>query len=230
MSLQRLFEPLPQGIEAYRLDFDLARDGAQHWPALSAAEQVRAGRFMQIADRLRFSATRTAVRQLLASRLGHQPADLPLAQDAHGKPFVDMQGAVPLFNVSHSGSHALIALADSRAFSAVGIDIEQRRAALDVSALSDAVLTDREKAAVVQAADPLQALLQRWVGKEAVLKAIGVGIAEHLRCVGIHPGLDGRSVVETTVPEWSDLEAMPLAAPSGYAAALAWRSRVQHPG
>ncbi|GKT25812.1 4'-phosphopantetheinyl transferase superfamily protein [Acidovorax sp. SUPP3334] len=230
MSLQRLPDPLPSGIEAYRLDFDLSCDETPHWPLLSAVEQARAGRFMQSADRLRFSATRTATRQLLARRLSCQPVDLPLAQDAYGKPFVDMKGAVPLFNVSHSGSHALIALADSSAFSSVGIDIEQRRAGLDVDALSEAVLTDLEKSAVVQAADPQEALLQRWVGKEAVLKAIGVGIAEHLRCVGIHPGPEGRWVLETTVPEWSDVEAMPVAAPSGYAAALAWRSRVQNPG
>ncbi|WCM87226.1 4'-phosphopantetheinyl transferase family protein [Acidovorax sp. NCPPB 3576] len=230
MPLQRLPEPLPQGIEAYRLDFDLASEEAPHDEVLSAAERARASRFLRVADRLRFSATRVATRQLLASRLGCGPADVPLAQDAHGKPFVDLDGEMPLFNVSHSGTHALIALADPGAVSAVGIDIEQCRDGLDIDSLAQTILTEQEGASVTQAADPQHALYQRWVGKEAVLKAIGVGIAEHLRCVGIHPDRQGRWAVESTVPQWTGFEAMALTVPPGYMAALAWRSKVPTPG
>ncbi|GKS88267.1 4'-phosphopantetheinyl transferase superfamily protein [Acidovorax sp. SUPP2539] len=229
MPLQRLPEPLPAGIQGYRLDFDLESGGALPLDVLSPAERVRAGRFLRAADRLRFAETRAATRRLLADRLGCGPAEVPLAQDAHGKPFVDRGGEVPMFNVSHSGGHALIAVADPGAVSAVGIDIERCRAGLDIDSLAQTVLTDRERVAVARATDPQRALYQCWVGKEAVLKAIGVGIAEHLRCVGIHPDRDGRWSVESTVPQWSGLEAMALAAPPGYVAALAWRSKLPAP-
>ncbi|GKS74499.1 4'-phosphopantetheinyl transferase superfamily protein [Acidovorax sp. SUPP950] len=230
MPLQRLPEPMPMGIEGYRLDFDLESDEALHLDVLSPAERARAGRFLRAADRLRFAETRAATRRLLAGRLGCGPAEVPLAQDAHGKPFIEKGGEVPLFNVSHSGGHALIAVADPGAVSAVGIDIEQCREGLDIDSLAQTVLTDRERVAVTWATDPQHALYQCWVGKEAVLKAIGVGIAEHLRCVGIHPDREGRWSVESTVPQWSGLEAMALSAPPGYMAALAWRSKVPAPG
>lgn len=226
MQLVPSRDPLPPGVMLYRLDLDLATEAAQAWPDLTAEERERAARFAHRADRVRFAATRATVRRLLAQRLGCGPAEVPLRAGRHGKPAVDdrLAGA-PLFSVSHSGRHALLALGDARALMHVGVDIEQCRDDLDAEAVLDLAFTEAERHAVRSAGDTLQALYVRWVGKEAALKSIGVGIAEYLPYIGIHPWADGRLDIACDIPEWAGLQAMTLRAPQGYAAALAWRTR-----
>lgn len=229
MRLLPLPDGLPAGMEVYRLDFDLTRDHPAEWAVLTPAERERACRFARRADRVRFCATRAATRQLLARRIGCGAAEVPLSPGEHGKPFVDAPGHMPLFNVSHSGAHALIVVAEGQgvgAVDSVGIDIEQCRIDVDADAILQLAFTARESHEVRAAADPLQALYLRWVGKEALLKAVGVGVAEHLLRAGIHPRDDGGLVVASAEPGWSNFSAMALPAPAGYAAALAWRARV----
>ncbi|BEP36675.1 4'-phosphopantetheinyl transferase superfamily protein [Variovorax sp. V59] len=219
-------DPLPAGIEVYRLDFDLDADVSAERRLLALAERAQADRYARTADRVRFTATRAALRGLLARRVGCQPADVRFAAGLHRKPFLDVAGGdATLFNVSHSGAHALIALADPRVVSAVGIDIEACRSDVDAEAVASLAFTGSERRALQEAGDPLQALYSRWVGKEAVLKAVGVGVAEHLQSIGIHSGANGRYVLECAVAEWSGLQAVALDAPTGYAAALAWRAK-----
>ncbi len=216
--------PLPTGIEVFRLDLDTQVDAAAARRTLTAAERARADRFARTADRGRFTATRAALRGLLAERLGQQPGAVPIAADAHGKPFVDLPGErAPAFNVSHSGVHALIALGDPRTVHALGVDIEQCRAGIEVEAMLSMAFTAREGRKVREAPDPLQALYSRWAAKEALLKAVGVGVAEHLQSIGIlDRGEDGRFALECAVRAWTCYEAIALDAPAGYAAALAW--------
>jgi 4'-phosphopantetheinyl transferase len=226
MRLVPLHENLSQGVEVFRLDLDLAAELADSLPHLTADERGRARRFVRPADRLRFAQTRAATRRLLGRRLGCCPADVPLAVGVHGKPFVDEEPhRAPVFNVSHSGGHALIALAEPRGVLHLGVDIEQHQPDLDTEVMLDAVCTAQESASVRNAPDRLAAFYQRWVGKEAVLKAIGIGVAEHLRSIGISPCGDGRLGVASAIPEWNGFQAMALPAPPGYAAALAWRNK-----
>ena len=218
-------DPLPAGIDVYRLDFDLGTEAAAARQVLAPAERAKADRFARTADRVRFTATRAALRSLLAQRVGCAPAEVPLASGPHGKPFLDVAGDAPLFNLSHSGAHALIVLGDARVVSEVGIDIEECKDDVDTEAIFSLAFTGRECREVRDAGDRLQALYSRWVGKEAVLKAIGVGVAEHLKSIGLHPGADGRYALECAVPEWTNFQAMALEAPADYAAALAWRAK-----
>lgn len=219
-------DPLPAGIEVYRLDFGLTIEARAARQVLTPDERAKADRFARAADRVRFTATRTALRNLLAGRMGCEPAEVPLASSPHGKPFIELAGGgAPRFNVSHSGSHALIALGDAPTVSEVGIDIEECKEGVDIEAVSSLALTARECSEVRNSGDRLHALYSRWVGKEAVLKAVGVGVAEHLKSIGIHPGAGDRFSVECAVPEWKNFQAAALRAPIGYAAALAWRAK-----
>ena len=219
-------DPLPAGIEVYRLDFDLTIEAAEARRVLTSDERAKADRFARTADRVRFTSTRSALRNLLARRVGCEPVEVPLAASLHGKPFIERAGGnAPQFNVSHSGSHALIALGDARTVTEIGIDIEACKANVDVEAISSLAFTTRECGEVRNAADRLHALYTRWVGKEAVLKAIGVGVAEHLKTIGIRPGANGQFALECAVPEWTNFQAAALRAPIGYAAALAWRAK-----
>jgi 4'-phosphopantetheinyl transferase len=215
-----------EGIEVYCLRFDLAAEPHAARQHLTPAERAKADWFARTADRVRFTEARAALRGLLGQRLGCKPAEVPLASTARGKPYLDLAGGnAPPFNLSHSGAHALIALGDGAVASDVGIDIEECKAGVDAEAIASLAFTKRERYEMHAAADRLHALYSRWVAKEAVLKAIGAGVAEHLGSIGIHDGAEGRIALECAVSEWKKFQAVALDAPPGYAAALAWRAK-----
>ncbi|MBO9642797.1 MAG: 4'-phosphopantetheinyl transferase superfamily protein [Pseudacidovorax sp.] len=231
MHLLRLPAGCPAAIEVHRLDIDTRVGGAAVTRLLTQPERERTRRLHRADDRARFAQTRAALRCLLAARLHCAPLEVPIAVDARGKPFLANVGGAPLFNVSHSGRHALIAMAAPGCVGQLGVDIEQCRTHDDLPALVDLVFSPREIEALRSEDDAVRGFHLRWTGKEAVLKAIGLGIADHLRSVGIHPGADGRLEVDCTIPGWQDrgLQAIVLDSPSGHAAALAWSPATKGP-
>lgn len=226
MRLSTLPDALPAGIEVYRLDLDLESDPLHAWPLLTPDERAYASRFVRRADRVRFAATRAAARRLLAMRIGCCPAEVPLHMTGHGKPFVDDDAQdLPLFNVAHSGAHSMVAVADATRVHQLGVDIERCDAATDMQAVLGIAFTREECDAVRAAADPVSAFYLRWVGKEAVLKAVGTGLAQDLRSVCIRPAEHQVLAVDCECLSQSPMRAIELAAPKGYAAALAWRTK-----
>lgn len=142
---------------------------------------------------------------------------------------------LPDFNVSHSGACALIAVAEGGL--SVGVDVERYDAfgaqgLADPAALESLVLSARERAAPPAALPDFPAL---WTVKESVLKCLGLGVAEHLPhvCVAWREAGGARGDVGSDVGggvevllngplQGSTVWARVLAAPPGYAAALAW--------
>jgi len=107
--------------------------------------------------------------------------ELQLTQDAHGRPRLDPRHGTALdFNWSHSGDHALVAIARGIA---PGVDVERRRARPRALALArrffDAAETAALAALPVGARD--DAFLTLWTAKEALLKAHGRGIGYGLQ-------------------------------------------------
>ncbi len=149
---------------------------------LNAEERARAERYIPPDVRRRFSVCRGYLRHLLGQNLGIAPAQVKLRTGQWGKPTLAHGPSPELhFNVSHSGEWALILLAHSP----VGVDIELPNDRIGYRAIASQVLSPRE-AQPWQALSPAeqeQAMLDLWVCKEAVLKALGLGIAEGLRQV-----------------------------------------------
>jgi phosphopantetheinyl transferase (holo-ACP synthase) len=130
-----------------------------------------------------------------------------LVKDALGRPH---DPARPGLWVSVSHTEGAVAAA-VRAGGRVGIDVEAR-AAYD-PLVADLVLTGAERRAVEAAADVDDAFLRLWVRKEAIGKAIGVGIDDDvLACEG-----GGDSVVLRGVR----LRLQDVGAPVGCRAAVA---------
>ena len=159
-------------------------------------------------------ATRAALRRLLSAHTGIAPEKLAFTQNAYGKPALENAGG-PAFNVSHSGHVALIAIVPG---GAVGVDIERCRSEAELAPLQGLVLSPSEQL------DHALPFMERWVVKEAVLKALGLGIADHLRSLSITSSLGPPDTyhLEHSLPVSSPLQAWPLPAPSGYAAALGY--------
>lgn len=149
------------------------------WNCLSKGERDRANRFLHARDRTLFALTRAVLRCLL-SEATSVPADKILFTEGHyGKPRLAGIGG-PHFNVSHSGSWALIGLSDSRP---IGVDIEAMRRAGDELELARSFFSDPEYRALegLENGMLLQSFYKIWTCKEAVLKALGAGISEHLK-------------------------------------------------
>lgn len=174
---------------------DVARDVA----SLSAEEQARAARFVFPRDRQRFVAAHLALHRVLHEVMGegrgeaptHRPPSLPLAfaTGPHGKPHLPQQPRLA-FNLSHSGEHALIGVAEQ---ADIGVDIECRRplsARTELDELAERCFTRAEQDELARSATPEDALdlfYTGWTRKEACLKALGTGLSLDPR--EVHVGL-----------------------------------------
>jgi 4'-phosphopantetheinyl transferase len=148
---------------------------------LDGRDRARRRRILCEADRNRFLAAWVLTRLVLGERLGADPAALSFdrtcahcGDPGHGKPVVRTAGPAPEFSVSHVGGLAGVAVSDR----AVGLDVED--VAAGVHPLT-AALTDRERARCSTYADSARV----WTRKEAVLKAVGKGLAIHPRRIEV---------------------------------------------
>jgi 4'-phosphopantetheinyl transferase len=144
--------------------------------ALSEDERFRAERFRRAADRERYTAGRALLRQLLADRLGVPAGSITLAAGPQGKPHVAYPAATLEFNVAHSGRLALVAISSSLP---VGIDVERIDPDLDWEPLSSRFFAAAEDRAIklLPEEDRRAGFFACWTRKEAVVKAIGMGLS-----------------------------------------------------
>jgi 4'-phosphopantetheinyl transferase len=163
-----------------RLDLPEAACAAL-WPLLSAPERERADRFRFPVHRKNYVVARGRLRQLLAERLGNEPAEIGIVATNHGKPMLaPAHSASGLqFNLSHSDSLAIYAFARGRP---VGIDIEEIREIPDADELAARFFStaDVEAYSAIPAPRRNLAFLACWTRKEAFIKALGEGLSHPL--------------------------------------------------
>jgi 4'-phosphopantetheinyl transferase len=187
------------------------------WSILSAAERDRANRFRLAQDRTLFAMTRAALRALLGKAIGVSAAQITFDEGPHGKPcLAGLRG--PHFNVSHSGSWALIGLSDSRP---IGVDIEFMRKLDNQLAVARSFFSDAEYRALIGIENGMrhQAFYNFWTAKEAVLKALGVGISKHLKDFSIELAKERYAVhpePACSLPALAAATAHPVTVPDGY--------------
>ena len=163
------------------LHVELAPDAAAEAEALAwldDEERQRCRRFLYDGPRRRFALCRAALRAVLCDRLGCSNGELTFGAFEFGKPFAVLGGemAPVSFNVSHSGSHGLIAYAPE---GWLGVDVEERAARADLDGLMEAALSpaERDELASVDELEKLHGFLKLWTIKEALIKAVGLGVA-----------------------------------------------------
>ncbi|MFQ4135555.1 4'-phosphopantetheinyl transferase family protein [Nodosilinea sp. PGN35] len=154
---------------------------------LSPAEQTQLQHIQRPAAQRQFLLSRGCLRHLLSRYTGQAPAALTFTYGPKGKPELSPSGdhtaPQPRFNLSHSGQRLLVAISTANAISALGVDIEALRPVRQRSRLCSRYLTPAEAATVLTlppaAAD--HQFLRYWTGKEACLKALGLGIADAIQ-------------------------------------------------
>ena len=213
MDCLQLLEASSDGIEIGLLEFNFeAMPSAHDWSLLSTEEKIRAQCFYQLHDQKRFVTTRAALRRLLAQYVMESPHELCISAGQYGKPHLQRYPSIT-FNVSHAGDFALIALSTR---GEVGVDIEQCHR--DVKGLDRYVLSPLERALKLWSD---KHFIELWVTKEAILKALGFGIAEYLQAITVVPKGDGSYCIAYDRPEWAKVSAWSIAVPADYSAAVA---------
>ncbi|MEU0332453.1 4'-phosphopantetheinyl transferase superfamily protein [Streptomyces sp. NPDC006193] len=188
------------------------------WAELHGAHQglralldpVESARYEATADplsRQQFLVGCALTRLVLGRLLGTPAAEVPLRRvcprcgGPHGKVALDpaaVSGTDLRFSVSHSGP--LVGLAVCRGAD-VGLDVERIEEAPDVDLVAPRILSAAELAVLrsFAPADRPGALLRYWTRKEAVLKALGIGLRlPPLRLEVSAPGAPAR------VDRWQD--------------------------
>ncbi|MFF7504537.1 4'-phosphopantetheinyl transferase family protein [Streptomyces lavendulae] len=176
---------------------------------LGPAELDRLRRYRKPADAAAYAATRAGARRALGSVLGIPAHEITLGRAAcpgcgdphHGPPRLERPGLPVAISISRTASRGVIAV---RSDTAVGVDIEALRTIGDPSNdhLAQMALTPAEREALLDTPpgprrDGL--FLRCWTRKEAVLKAVGLGlVGTELNRLETHPRTSGPVVVEHT--------------------------------
>jgi 4'-phosphopantetheinyl transferase len=200
-------------------------------PWLSVDEQARVAQFAFEAHRNHYVAARGILRILLARYGDCHPASLRFSCTPHGKPFVvsNRAGMDLRFNLSHSGSLALYAVARDRE---VGADIEIIRARADLHKIAKRFFSPAEVTALrgLSPDEQLAGFYACWTRKEAYIKARGEGLSLALDQfdVSVKPGEPAALLrVQEDAEEptrWTLFDVTPA---EGYAAAVAVENPVE---
>ncbi|MBL3669486.1 4'-phosphopantetheinyl transferase superfamily protein [Streptomyces sp. M2CJ-2] len=202
------------------------------WPTSAAApadiallddhERERADRIRSAAKTAEFVSCRASVRRILSGLLDTPPDEIRLGtrpcpgcgDPRHGPPTVLRPSTPWWISISHTAGCGMLAVASVP----VGVDVERMRD-VRIEELADTALTPSEGAFLRLLPDRTArtaAFLRCWTRKEAVLKAVGVGISTDLGALESHPGSPGTAVMNAGVPgtpaAWS-VSDLPLPAP-----------------
>ena len=158
---------------------------------LAPDELKRMRRFVFRRDREQFIVARGYVRSILARYAGCDPSEIEFGYSTHGKPFLSgpFTGDDLTFNVSHTRGIGLCAVSRGRA---LGVDVEEIRAGVDILGIARTTFSPAERASIEALPPEHQPMgfFNCWTRKEAYIKARGDGLSYPLDAfdVSLTPG------------------------------------------
>lgn len=146
----------------------------QFWNILSVSEKEQAKRYYTPLLTKRYVISHGILRHILSYYAKQPTHSLKFVNNKYGKPF--LKNSSIQFNMSHSHNMVYYIVAHDHK---VGIDIEFHDHTIDVTALSELVLTPRE-ITLLESFCPRErykTFYTLWTKKEALVKAIGEGLS-----------------------------------------------------
>jgi 4'-phosphopantetheinyl transferase len=142
-------------------------------PILSASEQARCNEYMNEAEKIRYTCNHRFVRRVLATYLNIPASEVMFSQAALGKPFV--KGSSLFFNYSYRTTFGLLAVSKHHE---IGVDIERMKVLQDPPTFASFSFSEKERAIIFNSAPEnfQETLFTFWTFKEAIIKALGVGL------------------------------------------------------
>lgn len=165
--------------------------------ALSGVEAARANAYRFDKDRQQFVAARRFLRYVLGQHLQLEPHTVQIREAPGSKPTVETSTGCSgiYFSLSRSAGDVLIGVTSHRE---IGIDVETVRPLPDVDGLAPHVFSSAELGRwnKTPANERLSLFFQAWTRKEALGKAMGIGIGNGPRSIEV-------SLATTPVDRWS---------------------------
>jgi phosphopantetheinyl transferase len=145
---------------------------------LSPGELAKSRRFRFQKDRDSYIVTHGMLRLIVGRHLGVRPGSVELVYNHFGKPLLSPGYPDVFFNLSHSGGVSVLAF-DLNGH--IGIDVEHMVPGFDFQSITHHFFTRRE-AEYINSTETLSSrrFYQLWTRKEALLKALGIGISGNL--------------------------------------------------
>ena len=184
----------PAGAEIVLRLFDLDGLSVAEVDSLEA-ERTSAARMHFEQDSRRLLIRRAILRSLLGELTGRRPGEIQFEHTSHGRPSVKGLPGFH-FNTSRTGHWFIVATTHAVI---PGVDIEFDRPIPDLESLVRRVCSPREQQALA-GVDAISAswFLRIWTRKEAVLKAVGLGL-------GLDPTRVTLSVDRSSLAGWSSV-------------------------
>lgn len=179
IALQQGFTLDPSAIHVWHVNLQLTDSEYQQLKTvLNPEEQQRLQRYTHQPAQQQFLAARGRLKQLLAGYLGTEPGCIQFELGQYSKPRLagtTLDNGL-VFNLSHSGTVALIAISKNRA---LGIDVEKINTKHNLQGMAQRCFSNQELNSWNQSADSDKTteFYEYWCAKEAFLKATGRGLA-----------------------------------------------------
>ena len=209
-------EPNSIQIGWVRVDFSAAEAIGRACP-LSVADHARAERFRWPEDRLRFVLGRALLSTLLRHAGVTDVRPLQLALTDQGQPHLP-PAPEARFSITHAGGVVAVAFARG---ARVGVDVEEIDRPVDLAPLAERIFNaaDLVRFRAVAEAEKPRTFFRAWTGKEAVLKAKGVGLFGGIQEIAVP--LDDRPAILPAANGELSWRLHPLQLPAGYIGCVA---------
>ena len=159
---------------------------------LSENEKSRAERFIHKSDYNCYVSVHALLRIELSKYLGTKAKSIVIREYENGKPYIP-ETDLP-FSLSRTRNMFAFVVGQSMHF--LGIDIEQIKPDIDFINISRNYFSVKEQQLILSfknVADQKRAFFEIWTRKEALLKAIGIGINEEISKFEV---LEGENILE----------------------------------
>lgn len=138
---------------------------------LSDEEIIYTDSFLKETDRATKKISRIAIREIL-SALSKIPAEkIAIRKNNFGKPYWDTINAIH-FNTSDTTDAIMLGVSSAQ----IGVDIEFNNMSFDYKDVVADYFNEQEVKIINESLNPGQTFYQLWVRKEALTKAIGMGL------------------------------------------------------
>ncbi len=138
---------------------------------LSQEEIDRAAKFVSPKDQMLYLISHAFLKNKLSAKTGINPKDLVFTLNQYGKPSLSNNNV--FFNLSHSKDSWCMAFSENYE---IGIDIEEIKENKDFHDILPLFFTIHEQNKILDAKNSVTEFYKLWTRKEAVLKAMGVGL------------------------------------------------------
>ena len=200
VGISQLSQPLPVAnqINCFKVYFSAENTSLskQFLKKLSPLNQEKLAQFKQVSDQNRFLVSRLLL-EFWLKKFDSSPVDLRL--NPSGKPF--LPGNSCEFNLSHSGDMVLFS---ETADSPIGVDVEKIQLIDDYEAFRGIFhpLESSQFKSIAQEKNSSK-LIQTWVQKEAILKALGLGMQMEMSSIQINEDHRAVTLPNEFSSEWS---------------------------